>query len=118
MNNENQKDVRFTKNDEMYIYATIIDDTDNVLNELPQLYGGQLEEEGAIDVYYYKEVIPSGIECYRFTGTYQASGMKFEQMVYFTEEASYIYSYQAPENVYDEQSGVALQYLESLTVHH
>ncbi len=44
--------------------------------------------------------------------------MKFVQMVYFTEEASYIYSYQAPENVYDEQSGVALQYLESLTVHH
>ena len=118
VNNENQKDVRFTKNDEMYIYATIIDDTDNVLNELPQLYGGQLEEEGAIDVYYYKEVIPSGIECYQFTGTYQASGMKFVQMVYFTEEASYIYSYQAPENVYDEQSGVALQYLESLTVHH
>ena len=68
VNNENQKDVRFTKNDEMYIYATIIDDTDNVLNELPQLYGGQLEEEGAIDVYYYKEVIPSGIECYQFTG--------------------------------------------------
>ena len=30
VNNENQKDVRFTKNDEMYIYSTIIDDTDNV----------------------------------------------------------------------------------------
>ena len=62
-NNENQKDVRFIKDEETYIYTTIIDDTDNVLDELPQLYEGQLEEDGAIDVYYSLKTIPSGIEC-------------------------------------------------------
>ena len=117
-NNENQKDVRFIKDEETYIYTTMIDETDNVLDELPQLYEGQLEEDGAIDVYYSLKTIPSGIECYEFTGLYQASGMKFIQMVYFTEEASYVYGYQAPENVYEESSDTARQYLESLTVHH
>lgn len=117
-NNINQKDVRFIKDDETYIYTTIIDDTDNVLEELPQLYEGQLEEDGSIDVHYHQLTIPSGIECYEYMGTYQASGMKFIQIVYFTEEASYVYGYQAPEKVYEEQSGIAKQYLESLTVHH
>ncbi len=118
INNENQKDVRFVKNNEMYSYATVIDDTDNILDELPQLYEGQLEEDGAIHVQYAQRTIPSGIECYEFTGVYQASGMKFMQMVYFTDEASYIYAYQAPENIYDENKTVVSQYLQSLTVHH
>ncbi|UTY37910.1 hypothetical protein NMU03_09285 [Allocoprobacillus halotolerans] len=117
-NHENQKDVRFIKDDASYIYATIIDDTDNVLEELPQLYEGQLEEDGAIDIYFQRETIPSGISCYEFTGTYQATGMKFVQMVYFTEDASYVYSYQAPEKVYEDQIDIVKQYLESLTVHH
>ena len=117
-NNENQKDVRFIKDEETYIYTTIIDDTDNVLDELPQLYEGQLEEDGAIDVYYLAKTLPSGIECYEFKGIYQASGMKFVQMVYFTEDASYVFGYQAPESVYEQQNSVAIQNLESLTVHH
>lgn len=115
---ENQKVVRFVKEDEAYSYSTMKDDTDNVLEDLPRLYEGQLEEDGAIQVSYLEKTIPSGIDCYQFTGTYQASGLKFMQMVYFTEEASYVYSYQAPESFYNENERTVLQYLESLTVHH
>lgn len=114
----NQQIVRFVKKEEVVFYTTMQDDTDNQLDDLPELYAGQLEEDGAQDVAFKNIKIESGLNCQEFTGKYPATGIKFEHMVYFTDDAAYVFAYQAPEEAYDENIKIITQYLQSLTVHH
>ncbi len=115
---DNQQIVRFVKEEEVIFYTTISDDTDNQLDDLPELYAGQLEEDGAENVAFKNIQIKSGLNCQEFTGSYMSTGIKFEHMVYFTDTATYVLAYQAPEKFYDENIQVVNQFLESLTVHH
>ncbi len=117
-NNDNKEILQFVKDQEVLNYKTLKDDTDNKVEDMPKLYAGQLEEDGAQDVYYLSTKLDSGIECYEFTGLYTATGLKFKHMIYFTAEAEYIYIYQAPQDIYDENISIISQYLNSLTVHH
>lgn len=117
-NNDNKENLQFVRDQEILNYSTLKDDTDNKVEDMPQLYAGQLEEDGAQDVFYFSTQLDSGIECYEFTGLYTATGLKFKHMIYFTAEAEYIYIYQAPQDVYDENIAIMSQYLSSLTVHH
>ena len=117
-NSENKQIIRFIKDEEVITYTTIQDDTDNKLEDMPELYAGQLEEDGASEVGYKTEKIDSGFKIYEFTGIFEATGIKFEHVVYFTDQATYDFAYLAPQEVYDENIHVILQYLQSLTVHH
>lgn len=114
---ENKSIVQFVKDQEVISYQTIVDDTDNKREDLPELYAGQLEEDGAIDVGYKNLKIDSGLNCQEFTGAYKSTGIKFKHLVYFTENSEYVLSYQAPQKVYDEEISVVSQYLNSLKVH-
>lgn len=114
---ENKEVVRFVNDQEVLTYTTIQDDTDNKIEDMPELYAGQLEEDGASDVAYKNIKIKSGLTCQEFTGIFKSTGMKFKHMVYFTSEASYIYTYQAPQQTYDENINVVSEYLGSLVVH-
>ena len=51
---------------------------------------------------------------YRGTGT----GIEFKHVVYFAKNATYIYRYQAPHDLYKEHIDVISKYLESLTIHY
>lgn len=115
---ENKEVVRFVKEQEVMTYTTVNDDTDNKIDDMPELYAGQLEEDGASDVGYKNLKITSGLTCQEFTGIFKATGMKFKHMVYFTAEASYIFTYQAPQKTYDEDITIISEYLGSLAVHH
>ncbi|MCD7808517.1 MAG: hypothetical protein LUH02_04180 [Erysipelotrichaceae bacterium] len=110
--------VHFIDEDEIMTYFSLEDDTDNLIEDLPALYQGQLEEYGATDVSYNKITLDSGLECYKFYGIYSSSGMKFEHVVFFTTECTYALTYQASESVYEENIEEINQYLESLTVHY
>ncbi|MCD7839826.1 MAG: hypothetical protein LUG46_04270 [Erysipelotrichaceae bacterium] len=110
--------VHFIDDDEIMTYFSLTDDTDNLIEDMPDLYQGQLEEEGATDVSYRGITLDSGLECYKFYGIYSSSGMKFEHIVFFTTECTYALTYQASESVYDENIEEMNQYLESLTVHY
>ena len=99
-------------------YTTQKDDYDNQLEDLPELYQGELEQDGATDVTYNKEELESGIECHVFTGSYHATGIQFKHMVYFTDSAAFIYSYEAPKDDYEENIDEITVYLDSLTIHH
>ena len=115
---DNNKVVNFVKNDEMISYSTIKDDTDNAIDDMPTLYAGQLEEDGAKNVAFKNIEIDSGLKCQEFTGSYVSTGISFKHMVYFTDEATYVLMYQAPQETYDENISVVSKYLESLAVHH
>ncbi len=110
--------VHFNDEDEIMTYFSMTDDTDNLIEDMPALYQGQLEEEGTTDVSYIKITLDSGLECYKFYGIYSSSGMKFEHVVFFTTECTYALTYQASESVYEENIEEINQYLESLTVHY
>ena len=101
---ENKAIVQFVREQEVMSYQTIIDDTDNEIDDMPELYAGQLEEDGAIDVGYKNLKIDSG-------------GIKFKHLVYFTANSEYVLSYQAPQKVYDDEISIISQYLNSLKVH-
>lgn len=115
---DNIDTVHFIDDDEIMTYSSVVDDTDNLLEDMPDLYQGQLEENGASDVSYKKITLDSGLECHKFFGKYSSSGMKFEHVVFFTTECTYALTYQASETVYDENIEEINQYLESLTVHY
>ncbi len=115
---DNIQAVHFIDDDEIMTYFSMEDDTDNLIEDMPDLYQGQLEEDGATAVSYRKITLDSGIECYKFYGIYSSSGMKFEHVVFFTTECTYALTYQASETVYDENIEEINQYLESLTVHY
>lgn len=115
---DNISAVHFIDDDEIMTYFSMEDDTDNLIEDMPDLYQGQLEEDGAMDVEYRKITLDSGLECYKFYGEYSASGMKFEHVVFFTTECTYALTYQAAETVFDDNIEEMNQYLESLTVHY
>lgn len=115
---DNKAVVRFVNDQEVMTYTTVSDDTDNKVEDMPELYAGQLEEDGATEVAYKNLKINSGLTCQEFTGMFKATGMKFKHMVYFTSDASYILTYQAPQVTYDENISVISEFLGSLTVHH
>lgn len=117
INDESHEKISFVKDEEVLIYQTILDDTDNKVKDMPQLYLGQLEEDGAVNADYTSVVLENELECYEFTGVYSNSGIKFKHLVYFTNNASYVYLYQAPEEIFDERISVIVQYLRSLTIH-
>ena len=113
----NKEVVQFIYEDEAIAYQMIKNDADNPVEQMPEIYAGQLEEDGAIDVSYTSNELESGLQCQEFTGMYQSSGIKFKHMVYFSTNATYVLYYQAPQKVYDKQISVISQYLDSLVVH-
>ena len=52
-NNDNKENLQFVRDQEILNYSTLKDDTDNKVEDMPQLYAGQLEEDGAQDVFYF-----------------------------------------------------------------
>ena len=114
---ENKEIIQFVRNQEVISYRTIIDDTDNDVSDLPELYAGQLEEDGAKDVGYKNVEVTSGLVCQEFTGSYQSTGIQFIHMAYFTSHSTYVLSYEAPKDDYEKNIGVITQYLNSRVVH-
>lgn len=110
--------VQFCKNEEIMSYSSYPDSTDNTTEEMAELYEGQLQQMGAGDIVYHKRTLPSGNECYVYTGKYTGTGIEFKHVVYFAKDATYIYRYQAPHDLYKEHIGVISKYLESLTIHY
>lgn len=115
---ENKEMIQFIKEQEVISYAMVKDDTENKVEEMVELYAGQLEEDGASQVGYKKITIESGLVCQEVTGIFEATGLKFKHMVYFTSDASFVLSYQAPQEMYDQNIAIISQYLTTLTVNH
>ena len=110
--------IQFYKDEEYMSYSSYSDTIDNTVEEMASLYEGQLQQVGASDVQYIKVTLPSGNECYVYTGKFEGTGIKLKHIVHFAKNATYVYRYQAPHELYDEHIDVISKYLESLTVHY
>ena len=110
--------IQFCKNEEFMSYSSYPDSTDNTIEEMSKLYEGQLQQMNASDIVCYKKTLPSGNECYIYTGKYIGTGIEFKHVVYFAKDVTYVYRYQAPHDLYKEHIDVISKYLESLTIHY
>lgn len=115
--NDNNEGISFVDEDEMFKYLMIMNNSDNNIEDYPQLYLGQLQQEGAFDTEYSSIILENEMNCFEYTGIYKLTGIKFKQIVYFTKDATYVYMYQSSEKVYDDKIDIVTQYLRSLTVH-
>lgn len=115
--NDGNEGVSFVDEDEMFKYVMVMNNSDNSIEDYPQLYLGQLQQEGAYDAEYSSIILENEMSCFEYVGIYKLTGIKFKQLVYFTKDATYIYMYQSSEKVYDDKVDIVTQYLRSLTVH-
>lgn len=116
VNQDNEDIIQFTNENELFSYTTRRDDFDNEVEDMPELYRGELEENGAENIKEQEVELDSAIVCHEFSGQYVATGIQFKHLVYFTRDAVFIYVYQAPQDVYEENIHVMTQYLRTLTV--
>ena len=114
----NADTIQFLKDGELISYTSYPDTIDNSVDEMAKLYEGQLQQNGASDITCEVVTLDSGNVCYIYTGQYYTTGIKFKHVVYFTMNATYVYGYQAPQDVFDKNIAVLSKYLESLTVHY
>ena len=115
---ENTDIVQFTRDQEVITYSMRVDNSDNLITDMPHLYEGELETMGAKEIAFHKKTLDSGNECYMFSGYYGATGIKFKHIVFFSIEETYIYAYQAPKDIYDDHIQTITHYLETLTIHY
>ncbi len=108
--------VSFAYEDQSIYYEVIEDDSQNLLDDLDDLYIGMLEQDGAQIISVSKPIIDSGLDCYLITGLYSDVSIRFSELVYFTTENTYVYGYQATSDAYDKNSEVIVNYLETLSI--
>ena len=111
----NESTVQFSKENQVLYYKVEDNIFDNEIKERVELYKGELESSGAIKIEVNEPALESGLHCYEYSGNYQKTGLKFMHLVYFDENATYIYGYEANESEYDDYIDRIIVYLESFT---
>lgn len=108
--------VSFASEDQTIYYEVTADDSQNLLDDLDDLYVGMLEQDGAQIISVSKPIIDSGLDCYLITGIYGDVAVRFSELVYFTTDNTYVYGYKANTDTYNENNEVILNYLETLSI--
>ncbi len=106
----------FVRDEELIEFQKIVNTDDNLLEDLPLLYEGELEQNGAVKVSYTETVVDSGLKCFEYIGIYEGSGIYFKHLVYFNDQASYVLRYEAPKTLFDENIEDISLYLNSLVI--
>ncbi len=110
--------INFIRDEEGLFYTSYQNKTDNVLEDLDELYVAELEESGARNIEVTKPVIDSGLTSFEIVGENVEVGTKFKHLVYFTDGYTYIYGYVATSSVYDENIKTITEYLESIVINY
>lgn len=116
LDSELKDNISFVNEKEVIRYYKIVNNDDNLLEDLPLLYEGDLEQNGACNVSYVEKIIDSGLKCYEYVGVYEKSGIYFKHIVYFNTYASHVLSYEAPKEVFDKNIDEISLYLNSLVI--
>ena len=107
--------VEFSKDNDTLYFKVIKDDSDNVVEDKNELYTGELEESGATSIEVLKPVLDSGLSVYEYVFTYKDTGIKTMEIVYFSNNNTYIYGYRAAKEDFDANKKDMKVYLESFS---
>lgn len=101
---------------QQFYYTTISEVTDNPAEDLVTLYEGQLEETGVSNVKVTEPVLENGLKCYEFEGVVDATKIQFKNLVYFGDNKTYVYGYQAAKEDYQDNIKQMTTYLETFNL--
>lgn len=107
--------VIFKKENQVLFYKVEDDAFDNETNQKVELYKGELEVVGAKVNEVKEPALESGLKCYEYIGEYSKTGLNFTHLVYFEDQYTYIYGYEANETEYNENIDKIIVYLETFT---
>lgn len=110
--------INFVSDDgsQQFYYTTVSDTTDNPDEDLVALYEGQLEETGVSNVKITEPVLENGLKCYEFEGVIDATKIKFKNLVYFGNNKTFVYGYQAAKDEYEDNIKQMTTYLETFNL--
>lgn len=106
----------FVRDNEVIKYYKVVNNEDNQVTDLPLLYEGELEQNGASHVSFVEKEVDSGLLCYEYVGIYESSGIHFKHIVYFNNEATYVLSYEANKDIFSKNIDEISAYLNSLVI--
>ena len=106
----------FMNNDETIFYKFIQDETDNTLEEKEVLYTGKLEQDGATNIVVSKPILESGNTVCEISASYVNTGTRTKQIVYFSQNAMYVYGYLATTDDYNENVDFITEFLKSIVI--
>ena len=106
--------VEFSKENNM-LYKVEKNEYDNDTTQLSELYKGELESSGVSSLEVKTPALESGLKCYEYKGNYVENGLKFIHLVYFDEQSTYIYGYEANSKDFKKNYKRMIVYLESFT---
>lgn len=107
--------VVFNKENQVLFYKVENDAIDNEINQKVELYKGELEVANAVVEEVKEPALESGLKCYEYIGQYPKTGLKFTHLVYFEEQYTYVYGYEANEKEYNDNIDEIIVYLETFT---
>ena len=107
--------VFFKKENQVLFYKVENDAFDNEPSQKVELYKGELEVASAKVEEVKEPALESGLKCYEYIGEYPKTGLKFIHLVYFEEQYTYIYGYEANEKEYNNNIDKIIVYLETFT---
>ena len=105
--------LRFIHQEQVFYYTVERSNYDNEPQDMKELYYGELEQMNASSIKVKPPVLDSGLSCYEFSGQFKDTGIKFTNLVYFENQTTYIYGYQAKTDVYNKEIKKMLIFLES-----
>jgi len=114
--NDNNDDIVIFKKENQVLFYKVEDDSfDNEVDQKVELYKGELEVANAKVAEVKEPALESGLKCYEYMGEYPKTGLKFVHLVYFEDQHTYIYGYEANENEYNDNFDKIIVYLETFT---
>lgn len=105
--------IRFVKENQVLFYKVEKNEYDNDTTQLSELYKGELEFSGVSSLEVKTPALESGLKCYEYKGNYVENGLKFIHLVYFDEQNTYIYGYEANSKDFKKNYKRMIVYLES-----
>lgn len=112
LNSKDTNTVEFSKDNNTLYFTVVKDKTDNVVEDKDELYTGELEQSGASSIEVSIPALDSGLSVYQYLFTYNDTGIKTMEIVYFVDDTTYIYGYRATKDDFDaneKDMGVYLQ---------
>lgn len=108
--------VEFSKDNNTLYFKVIKDETDNLVEDKDDLYTGEIEQSGATSVEVSKPLLDSGLDVYQYVFMYSDIGIKTKEIVYFSDESTYIYGYRATKDDFKENDKDMTVYLQSFSL--
>ena len=77
---------------------------------------GEIEQSGASEIEVSKPVLDSGLDVYQYVFVHSDTGIRAKEIVYFSDDNTYIYGYRAAKDDFEDNDKDMTVYLQSFSM--